>query len=54
MRQVASCTLERRDAKVDHLHQERLLKYLKEQARHGFWRMLLYRLHPNMAKGDSP
>ncbi len=42
-----------RDAVVDHLHTESLVKYLKEQARHGFWRMLLYKRHPDMAKGDD-
>ena len=42
-----------KNALVDHFHTESLLKYLKEQWRHGFWRMRLYRQHPRMAKGDD-
>ena len=42
-----------KDIKVSHYHQTNLLKYLKEQYRHGYWRMKLYRLHPDMTKGDS-
>lgn len=42
-----------KDIKVSHHHQTNFLKYLKEQYRHGYWRMKLYRLHPDMAKGDS-
>ncbi|MEK6691947.1 MAG: glycosyltransferase [Nitrospirota bacterium] len=42
-----------REIKVAHNHQTKFFKYLKEQFRHGFWRMKLYRLHPDMAKGDS-
>jgi glycosyltransferase involved in cell wall biosynthesis len=41
------------EIKVAHHHQTKYLMYLKEQFRHGFWRMKLYRLHPDMAKGDS-
>jgi glycosyltransferase involved in cell wall biosynthesis len=40
-------------AKVAHHHPERLWKYLKDQARHGFWRMKLYRAHPDMISGDD-
>jgi glycosyltransferase involved in cell wall biosynthesis len=43
----------RREALVDHLHQESLYRYLKEQARHGYWRMLIYRTHPRMMTGDD-
>jgi len=39
--------------KVGHYHQTKLFKYLKEQYRHGYWRMMLYRFHPDMMKGDS-
>ena len=42
-----------RDAVVAHYHPERLLPYLRTQARHGFWRMKLYREHPRRAKGDQ-
>ncbi len=42
-----------REIKVSHFHQTKFIRYLKEQFRHGFWRMKLYRLHPDMAKGDS-
>lgn len=41
-----------KNIKVAHYHQTNLLKYLKEQYRHGYWRMKLYRLHPDMTKGD--
>jgi len=40
-------------ALVVHNHTERLWKYLKEQYRHGYWRMKLYRDFPNMTKGDN-
>ena len=43
----------RPDALVDHLHQESIFSYLKEQARHGYYRMLIYRTHPNMVVGDD-
>lgn len=42
-----------KDIKVSHCHQTNLIKYLKEQYRHGYWRMKLYKLHPDMTKGDS-
>ena len=43
----------RRGALVDHLHQESIFRYLREQARHGYYRMLLYRTHPKMVTGDD-
>lgn len=43
----------RREALVDHLHQESILAYLREQARHGYYRMLMYRTHPEMIRGDD-
>ncbi len=42
-----------KNIKVGHYHQSKLSKYLKEQYRHGYWRMMLYKKHPDMAKGDS-
>jgi len=42
-----------RQALVDHYHPTRILKYLKEQFRHGLWRVLLYASHPDMAQGDG-
>jgi glycosyltransferase involved in cell wall biosynthesis len=42
-----------RKARVGHHHTDRLMKYLREQYRHGFWRMRLYRYHPEMMKGDD-
>jgi len=41
-----------RNAIVAHHHTERFSIYLKEQFRHGYWRMKLYRDHPDMMKGD--
>jgi GT2 family glycosyltransferase len=38
---------------VNHSHQENWQKYLKEQFRHGYWRVKMYREHPSMAKGDD-
>jgi len=41
-------------SKVGHYHPERLLPYLKTQMRHGYWRVLLYRLHPKRtSSGDD-
>ena len=42
-----------REARVAHVHPERLGRYLKEQARHGYWRMKLYRDHPERMSGDD-
>lgn len=41
------------DALVFHYHTERFGKYLKEQYRHGYWRMKLYKAHRDMMKGDD-
>ncbi len=41
------------DALVAHYHTENLFKYLKEQYRHAFWRMKLYKDHPDMIRGDD-
>lgn len=41
------------DALVAHHHTSSLKKYLKEQYTHGYWRMRLYRAHPDMAGGDD-
>ncbi len=41
------------DALVAHYHTENLFKYLKEQYRHAFWRMKLYKEHPDMIRGDD-
>jgi len=38
---------------VSHYHTSRLWKYLKEQYTHGYWRMKLYKAHPDMAGGDD-
>ncbi len=43
----------RPEALVDHRHQESIFRYLKEQARHGYYRMLMYRTHPAMVAGDD-
>ena len=42
-----------RQALVDHYHTSDVGKYLKEQFRHGFWRVQLYARHPAMARGDG-
>lgn len=42
-----------RKALVDHHHTDKLGKYLKEQFRHGFWRVKMYADHPGMARGDD-
>jgi glycosyltransferase involved in cell wall biosynthesis len=41
------------DALVSHYHTTGLAKYLKEQYTHGYWRMKLYKAHPDMAGGDD-
>ncbi len=41
------------DACVDHYHQESLGRYLREQFRHGFWRVKMYLDHPQMMAGDG-
>ncbi len=40
-------------AKVGHYHPTNLWRYLKTQYRHGFYRMKLYRKHPEKKKGDK-
>jgi len=42
-----------RKALVDHYHTAHVVKYLKEQYRHGFWRAKMYHDHPQMIKGDG-
>ncbi|MFT5169466.1 MAG: glycosyltransferase involved in cell wall biosynthesis [Lysobacterales bacterium] len=42
-----------KDALVGHFHTTKVWKYLKEQYRHGFWRVKMYKTHPNMMKGDD-
>jgi len=42
-----------RRAFVDHFHPSRVVKYLKEQFRHGFWRVRMYQDHPRMMRGDG-
>jgi len=42
-----------RKALVDHYHPSLVVKYLKEQFRHGFWRVKMYRDHPRMMRGDG-
>jgi len=42
-----------RDAVVAHHHPVSLRRYLREQARHGAWRMVLYARHPGRARGDG-
>jgi cellulose synthase/poly-beta-1,6-N-acetylglucosamine synthase-like glycosyltransferase len=40
-------------AKVGHHHPTSLIKYLKTQFRHGYYRMKLYRDNPSKASGDK-
>jgi len=42
-----------RDARVKHHHPSDVKKYLREQFNHGFWRVKMYRDHPQMMKGDD-
>ncbi|MFH1279701.1 MAG: glycosyltransferase [Candidatus Eisenbacteria bacterium] len=42
-----------REARVAHRHPEKIGRYLKEQTRHGYWRMKLYREHPERMGGDD-
>lgn len=42
-----------RNAIVNHLHPEKIMRYLREQWRHGFWRVKMYGDHPQMMKGDD-
>ena len=43
----------KREALVNHYHPTRVFKYLKEQFRHGFWRVKMYQDHPQMMRGDG-
>jgi len=38
---------------VKHYHPTCINKYLKEQYRHGYWRVRMYFDHPHMVKGDD-
>lgn len=40
-------------SRVAHFHPTQLYGYLRTQARHGFYRMMLYRRHPERMAGDS-
>jgi len=40
-------------ALVGHFHPEKVMQYLQEQCRHGFWRVKMYADHPSMLKGDD-
>lgn len=42
-----------KDALVDHYHPVQISRYLREQFRHGFWRVKMYAAHPQMARGDD-
>ena len=42
-----------RNAKVKHFHTTHIGKYLREQNRHGYWRVRLYLDFPAMARGDD-
>jgi glycosyltransferase involved in cell wall biosynthesis len=53
IRQLGHRLLFERRSLVGHYHPTRLWGYLKTQARHGYYRVVLYRLHPARAKGDS-
>jgi GT2 family glycosyltransferase len=38
---------------VGHFHETKLLRYMIKQARQGYWRMHIYRRHPQRVTGDS-
>lgn len=42
-----------KDLCVRHYHSERIAHYLREQYRHGFWRVKMYLHHPQMMAGDD-
>jgi len=42
-----------KDIKVAHYHKRNLSAYLKQQFRHGYWCMKLYKIHPDMMHGDG-
>jgi glycosyltransferase involved in cell wall biosynthesis len=43
----------KRNALVNHYHPTKVKKYLKEQYRHGLWRVQMYAAHPTMTQGDG-
>ncbi len=43
----------KKDSLVDHYHPTVFKKYMREQFRHGFWRVKMYADHPHMAQGDD-
>lgn len=42
-----------KESLVRHYFPTGLIRYLKEQFAHGFWRVRMYRDHPRMARGDD-
>lgn len=42
-----------REARVAHYHQTKVSQYLKEQFRHGVWRVKMYADHAQMISGDD-
>lgn len=40
-------------SRVGHFHPARWMPYLRKQRQQGYWRMMLYRQHPDRMKGDS-
>jgi glycosyltransferase involved in cell wall biosynthesis len=38
---------------VGHYHPTKLWKYYRRQLSHGYWRMKIYKNHPNMTRGDG-
>ncbi len=53
MRKAGYNLLFDREALVAHVHPTHLVPYLKEQLRHGYWRMRLYKDHPEQMSGDD-
>jgi glycosyltransferase involved in cell wall biosynthesis len=43
----------RRDVKVGHFHPSRLWGFLRQQFYRAYWRMRVYKQHPDMTKGDD-
>ncbi len=43
----------KKETVVYHYHPENILKYLKTQYMHGYWRVRLYSRHPKNIKGDG-
>jgi len=41
------------DAFVRHRHPDSVVKYLKQKFQRGYWRVLLYKMHPEKMKGES-